>query len=268
MGTAREKVVQKLLSRVLPSIYEVGSGQLVDAEGRYSKQMDVVIARRDFPIFCGPGESKTYPIESVLATIEVKTHLDGERLWEAMENIASISNLGISIVAGTRARLAGQMGLRSAGENVFLHDNPIETARFDSLFWPPSYVIGLGGFADLEKFGASVDSWSIDYVGRRPGLLGMQRIPAVIAAGSCFGWRNTAPWAAPEGAMLLMGRDECPLRLVILHLLYTLARKIPVIPDSFGIVPNLDTYLAKCRKPEFAFGIIPVGHRDPASSVL
>jgi len=45
----------------------------------------------------------------------------------------------------------------------------------------------------------------------------------------------------------LISREEVPLRLLILHLLYTLGRNIPSYPDIYGIRPNLEFYLQQIK---------------------
>ncbi len=53
-----------------------------------------------------------------------------------------------------------------------------------------------------------------------------------------------------ENVCAFVGREAVPLRLLVLHLLYTLGKKMPTIPDINGIVPNLDVYLQQIPPPE------------------
>lgn len=69
LGDAREALIDGVLSRVLPSAYEIGSGEIIDAYGGRSKQIDIVISRRDAPSLLLPSGSRLYLVESVLATI-------------------------------------------------------------------------------------------------------------------------------------------------------------------------------------------------------
>src|SRR2546430_17710818 len=40
LGNAREALIRGILERFVPSIYEIGTGQIVDCAGTYSKQID------------------------------------------------------------------------------------------------------------------------------------------------------------------------------------------------------------------------------------
>jgi hypothetical protein len=81
LGNAREALIQGVLARIVPNAYEIGSGVLTDSYDKRSKQIDVVIARRDSPALTLAGGAKVFLIESVIATIEVKGHLSPKTLW-------------------------------------------------------------------------------------------------------------------------------------------------------------------------------------------
>ncbi len=49
IGNAREAIIRNVLNRFIPTGYEIGSGQIIDHKNNLSKQIDIVIARRDFP---------------------------------------------------------------------------------------------------------------------------------------------------------------------------------------------------------------------------
>lgn len=49
LGNVREAIIKNVLGRFLPSIYEIGSGEIIDHRGNRSKQIDIIIARNDFP---------------------------------------------------------------------------------------------------------------------------------------------------------------------------------------------------------------------------
>jgi hypothetical protein len=93
-GESNETVVRKLLREYLPEKYGVTEGFLIDRKGRQSKQTDVIIYDRfshPFVFFEAPDDSdethKIIPIDSVIATIEVKTTLKGH-LEEGFKNIS------------------------------------------------------------------------------------------------------------------------------------------------------------------------------------
>jgi uncharacterized protein DUF6602 len=75
-GAFREYFVSELLRPLLPTHFGVGSGVVVDADERQSKQTDVLIYdRRRIPPILQTGERGLFPIDSVLVAIEVKSTL-------------------------------------------------------------------------------------------------------------------------------------------------------------------------------------------------
>ncbi|TOI39074.1 DUF6602 domain-containing protein, partial [Vibrio parahaemolyticus] len=93
LGDARESFIRDILENFLPSSIVIGSGQIIDQyEGR-SKQIDIIIYRRDFPVLQTFGSADVYLIEGVLATIEVKSMLDKDNLEMALNNAKSVKDL-------------------------------------------------------------------------------------------------------------------------------------------------------------------------------
>ncbi|MDT0149850.1 hypothetical protein Q9R38_25255 [Priestia aryabhattai] len=92
-GELREGALREVLKKYLPNKYGVTTGVIVDARGTQSKQQDIII----YDIMTCPvlinEEIRMIPIESVYATIEVKSSLDSTILSEACENIQSVRDL-------------------------------------------------------------------------------------------------------------------------------------------------------------------------------
>jgi hypothetical protein len=80
----KELFISKVLRSFLTSQFGIGSGIILNREGEQSRQMDVVIYdHRIILPFIQEQNIGIYPAESVIATIEVKTSLDGGTLKEA-----------------------------------------------------------------------------------------------------------------------------------------------------------------------------------------
>ena len=152
--------------------------------------------------------------------------------------------------------MADERGLKRIAPGSYTHDNPLETARFDLLARPPGYIFGFSGYkVSAQDMGATISNWAEER--DKQGDLAMRHYPAVIAAEGCVAWRNDVPYSTADNVVCFVGKEETPLRLLILHLLYTLSRKIPSVPDVHGIKPNLDVYLWQMKPPppfEFAIG--------------
>ena len=79
-GSPRELFVKHFLREHLNSNVAIGSGEIIDANskpGERRNQHDIVIYKKNYPkLNFGGGETDVFLIESVIATIEVKSTLD------------------------------------------------------------------------------------------------------------------------------------------------------------------------------------------------
>ena len=76
VGSARETAVRQKLEAVLPTAAGIGSGCVIDVNGRTSRQQDIVVYDKHVsPVFSinNNPESTYYPCESVIAVGEVKS---------------------------------------------------------------------------------------------------------------------------------------------------------------------------------------------------
>src|SRR5438552_2789462 len=96
VGTAREFLVRTFLAAVLPPIIHIGSGVIIDAHDRRSKQIDVILYDSRFPLMEFERGIGLYPVEAVVATIEVKSQLTAKELRLALDNCHSVHSLGLA----------------------------------------------------------------------------------------------------------------------------------------------------------------------------
>ena len=90
-GEVREDSLRGFLINLLPNFFKYGNGVLIDSEGNKSPQQDIIIYSPYVSILT--PKSKLFPIDSVFATIEVKTKLDKDQLIKSMKSISSVKNL-------------------------------------------------------------------------------------------------------------------------------------------------------------------------------
>jgi hypothetical protein len=93
-GDASENVWLDLLTAYLPERYRVASAHVVDSEGHFSDQIDVVIFDRQYSpfIFTFEGQ-KIIPAESVYAVFEAKQTLNADLVRYARDKCASVRKL-------------------------------------------------------------------------------------------------------------------------------------------------------------------------------
>ena len=258
IGDAREALIGGVLSRILPTAYEVGTGQVVDAYGAKSKQIDIIIARRDFPSLRFPDGSAQYLIESVLAAIEVKSHLTRETLSEALENTASLGDLRVSFEPESLRAVVAKCGFELQPDGTVLKreadgtTGPAPSPAMEVLLTsgrPESYIFAFSGYSEnLDDFKNGLKDWLRTRVGR----LKLAHLPTVIASKGCLGLRNqygvglnmsTRTWP-----LMFARREPNPLGYLVRQLLQHLRMAVPVIPTADGLRPCVTPYLSMDRQ--------------------
>jgi hypothetical protein len=107
MGDASQNVWIKLFETYLPERYQSRSATIVDSEGRFSDQIDVVIYDRQYSPFLLHAEGQAViPVEAVYAVFEAKQELVVELVRYAQNKAASVRRLrrtsvGVPTISGT-----------------------------------------------------------------------------------------------------------------------------------------------------------------------
>ncbi|MGG4206484.1 DUF6602 domain-containing protein [Paenibacillus jamilae] len=93
-GNSREELLISYLKGYFPSKYQISKGSIIDVSGTQSKQQDFIIYDAfSSPILMNMESTKIIPIESVYATIEIKSSLNKTTLLESVNNVKSVRSL-------------------------------------------------------------------------------------------------------------------------------------------------------------------------------
>lgn len=95
-GTPRETFIREFLISHLPENVAIGSGEIIDANsqpGGSRNQFDIVIYKKNYPKLDFGGNVSGFLIESVIATIEVKSTLTSADLEQAIGAAQKAKNL-------------------------------------------------------------------------------------------------------------------------------------------------------------------------------
>lgn len=93
-GDASEKVWLKLFQTYLPARYAATSAHVVDSNGKFSDQIDVVIFDRQYsPFIFVFNEQKIIPAESVYAVFEAKQSINASQVKYAQSKIETVREL-------------------------------------------------------------------------------------------------------------------------------------------------------------------------------
>jgi hypothetical protein len=104
IGAIRETVITNILKKFLPPSLQMHSGQIMAYNEKKSRQLDIIIAKENAPAYHFPGNVSVFFLETVLATIEVKSILYKEKLIEALDNCKSVKNLPFSISIASKGK--------------------------------------------------------------------------------------------------------------------------------------------------------------------
>ena len=93
-GDASERVWLELFQKYLPQRYQAASAHVVDSNGTFSEQIDVVIFDRQYsPFIFHYEDQKIVPAESVYAVFEAKQSINAEQANYAREKVRSVRRL-------------------------------------------------------------------------------------------------------------------------------------------------------------------------------
>lgn len=96
-GTPREAFIREFLQSHLPENVAIGTGEIIDASsqpGAQRNQFDIVIYKKNYPKLDFGGGVSGFLIESVIATVEVKstlTQADMEQAIKAARNAKALT---------------------------------------------------------------------------------------------------------------------------------------------------------------------------------
>lgn len=252
---ATEAFVRAVLEPFLPENYGIGAGRIIDAFGKTSEFLDIIVYNRDFPRIGMRGTHNTYLYESVLAAFAIRAKFIRKTFFDSLNACASMSHLETRADQAVLVKLAKKNGLKPGPNKTFVHDDPLRTARFELIGRPPAFVFGFSGFKfSYRQLQENIELW----ISNRQNVgiaTPMKALPAVIATQGCFAWRNAAPLALSNREMLGIGNDDAPVRLIALQLLYLLNRRLGNTSDGYGLKPNLNAYLSQFSAPKFELGV-------------
>jgi hypothetical protein len=93
-GDASEGVWLDLLQTYLPQRYQAATAHVVDSEGAFSEQIDVVVFDRQYSPFIFDYQGKVViPAESVYAAFECKQKINARHVEYAQKKVASVRRL-------------------------------------------------------------------------------------------------------------------------------------------------------------------------------
>jgi hypothetical protein len=130
-GRIAEEIIKSVLHRTLPKRFSIGTGVIIASNGEVSPQIDIVIYDNflNSPLLSEFG-SCVFPVETVYATIEVKSQLTKKELKKTFEVIRKVRELG-----SKRHYVVPRMVKKNGTEQVVL-------VKHVATVPPRSYIVG------------------------------------------------------------------------------------------------------------------------------
>lgn len=95
-GTPREAFIKEFLNDHLPETVAIGTGEIIDANSKPNEsrnQFDIIVYQKNYPKLNFGGNINGFLIESVIATIEVKSTITKVDLKNAIDAAKKCKNL-------------------------------------------------------------------------------------------------------------------------------------------------------------------------------
>ena len=220
LGDARESFIRDILEKFLPSSIAIGSGQIIDQYGGRSKQIDIIIYRREFPILKTFGAADVYLIEGVLATIEVKSMLDKDNLIMALENSKSVKKLEPKFAHSSLVH-----GFQSYfNKNHELELEEFEYFSFKQMVSPETYIFAYMG-QQLTTTKEHIESW---FSCENGAMSNSYYLPEAISTNNVAVVKDLNGIVIPKEDLNSMAikNDDHSIRFIINQLLEQVMRRI------------------------------------------
>jgi len=144
-GSEAEELLRRFLREHIPRRFDVGSGFIIDRRDRVSQQTDVIVYDAlNCPTYRVSDTAAVYPADNVAAMVEVKSRLDGDKLTDGFEKIASVKSL-----SKTRSPELGVLMMDQTHCSIFAFDSALSLDTIAERYaeWLRSH--GLGAHPDV-----------------------------------------------------------------------------------------------------------------------
>jgi len=247
LGDAREVLVREALASFLPSSLVIGSGQILDGRGSYSRQIDAIIYDSRFPVFRTLGALDVYLLEGVLGTIEVKSRLSADTLAQAATNCASVKKLHPSYELSSAIEWceSNHLDPQLSSDKRPSFTDAETRGRLRELLLPPTYVFGFRGYKrNALKLGQALNAWS------KKNRAHMRTWPDAVLSEGCVVLRNDGrPFHTLDGPLggFIARPDPAPVKYLLKGLLSRLERRIGSVIMMDGETSDPDACRSSTR---------------------
>ncbi|MGV7223565.1 MAG: DUF6602 domain-containing protein [Nitrospinales bacterium] len=254
VGTAREFIIKRVLKTILPPVVHFGSGKVFDANGKKSRQIDIIIYDSRFPVFEIESGIGIYPIEGVIATIEVKSTITNKSLHEALENSMSLIQLtpGLEDQSPWETRIKGLIKKGTPPKDA------LQQGCFE--FIPATYIYAFNTKLRKKALANSTSNWFNLKQNPAVGNDGLCAVlPRVIVAGCSVGLLHdgyckidpgesiVSEWEKENGSeprhKMSFWDTNRRFGWLMMHLIHTVCSRVGLTHATSGAKYGIDQYL-------------------------
>ena len=241
-GALRESLMSELLRPMLPPDFGVATGIIISSDDIQSAQQDIIVYnKRILPPFLTNGPALV-PVESVVATIEVKSTLNATELQRAFANARTVRNLRmLSGTYGPDGRTVDVKIRDASGKLVADSPSPPVSAPVLFLF---AFESDLTEKSETERFAEYPDDAytfsGICIVGK--GIFGPDQLVFYDFGVGKYLSRSDPPQPLTNRVAQFLPADD--LHSEVLLLISNLHRLVNKVAATRGS-PPLDSYLFK-----------------------
>lgn len=208
-GTPREAFIKQYLESHLPSNVAVGTGEIIDASSRPNQrrnQYDIVIYRRSYPKLDFGGGVSGFLVESVIATIEVKSILTQAGFRDAADAARNAKSLVPNFVSSFRTGYIPPAILNY----VVAYDGPASMATVYRWIAPEYQRLGISSnvlpLDPQSRIGTPADAIDATFVLGK-GFLYLDNVPVGFVTDQARQAQPTLKWAFADvnrGSLLFL----------------------------------------------------------------
>lgn len=248
VGHVREFLVSNFLKSFLPECVEIGTGRVFDSSGNQSKQIDIVLYDNRCPALRFPSGVGLFPLEGVIATIEIKSSLSSQRdVGKSLDNCHSVMECELAPTNWNSSHPSIKKLLAAPPSSGLRH----ELRLFASSLLPATYVFSFCGTGNAESLRDWVQTWYQE--SGHPMATSLKGIfpslPRLIIAGETMAFFNDVTIKIDDSddqngnpVTMVFGPFPSQFEFFASHILSTISRRFELAHADAKTVFNLKQY--------------------------
>ena len=208
-GVLKEFLTRSVLNLILPECFSLLTGQVFDGNGSLSNQIDIIVYDSRLPKLEVAPHFGYYPIEGVVACIEVKPFLNKNSINEALSNAMSVLTLN-PILAGDP--------IVATNSGIIPPKDPISRRKASFQYSTANYIFSFHSLK-MKTAAKHINSW-FNSNNKPMNQLKAAFLPRVILGNNWVGLLNDGYIDIPE---YILGKAPSGNAMILINTKHTFA---------------------------------------------